>query len=1241
MTTVRHVIARRRASWFAVAIATAVIAIPAPATADVTDAAICPRSPPVCTASRTNCCTRDFPATTSAKAILIPIDRCHQPGSSSNGPNSTNGSSPSWCFNSPSSNANSMDYSYGLVYRLMQQGINVYWVVNPTKAPTTVAPYSGGDIETTLDIDLWVLGSGANPPPPGTSLSTLSGTSPIQKLKDDGTTAHNLVVDSTWGSSGSYQKNEFPVRGGAFLIAPADVPAFKTAWAKRPTGRTGCGATASANCYDFTNVQLYQIDASAHVAWQDFTQSKVNGEYVRYDNQLPVAMKIDYPPPRVAEIGSQGLANWLSSANLNDLAAAGCENGQSFSPSDAVGCSVSESDVLSDKLITAGFTWAWVNINSTSCTTVGKLRTFLTAIKDTYTAGNVMLSNNAIAMAEGCTTDTGGKGLLGGSAGLAYSNSSMNESASAPIIVHYPSHLFAQFGDLPLNFASGTVTYWSRVNATTGANLYDPAFSATPSFLHRLMTQEGPASSGNPLCTNHNDLGTVGATSPATCNDAASGAVGAGGTTADVNDLFAYGRYMNQRANGILYYSPGNNVDQNPQQAQLRMILSALVATPPLTVYEVITRAEITRAAPVPATINGTKALVQGSYEYSYITLYGKDYAVPRAIPGLFTHDDIGIFTFPVQRGHMRAIATSAFDASATSLNKQTALFDAASAIPTATFTGCTTLFRGACRTLFTSNRTGVAPANVMIDESHVSTTIYKTDGTASTLGAVLAPSLIGDTSQSALVADQKVLIDRILAGYDINGDGSLYISALGGVDRSTVAVIGPGIVPGRPTVAYFGASDGMLHAVCANTVAPCDVLGRELWAYIPRVNLPNLRYNNARVDGSPRVIDMYGDWTNTGNKTWKTVLTFHTGGGEPGSVIDAGPAVYALDITDPTAPAVLWEYATPTTRGSYELGVGLTLAAGAVTIQGADANVVIAATNNGGTGGNGIVVTALQAETGTPLWQFASPYPAVRVPGNVALPSTGVPGGAVSVDKTKGGNGYMTDLVVADLYGSLWLLDPVTGASRYTSSGTYYRNGQIATGSPLFRFSTDYHPIGGKPAIYRLDTAYYAAFTDGGYVDVSGNTGWGTNTTQHYAVAVSLDAASNQVPLDENKGAPNVPVKIALGSGERGYSQVTVVGSQLFFTTDSATVNAAAYGTGALTGTGHAYSYDLASATSGTTLVLANGASSIASSGTNLYASSGSSHQQLSTPALSSIGAAVTATTYTNLVRQLWLRSQ
>src|SRR5439155_7610611 len=121
----------------------------------------------------------------------------------------------------------------------------------------------------------------------------------------------------------------------------------------------------------------------------------------------------------------------------------------------------------------------------------------------------------------------------------------------------------------------------------------------------------------------------------------------------------------------------------------------------------------------------------------------------------------------------------------------------------------------------------------------------------------------------------------------------------------------------------------------CASVVGVCDALGRELWAYVPRVNLPNLRYNLARVDGSPRVLDVYGDF-GTGTKSFRTVLVFQTGGGDP-SKTGATPAIYAMDVTDPSAPSVLWEYtiANADTRGTLALGVGLTVAAGDALING------------------------------------------------------------------------------------------------------------------------------------------------------------------------------------------------------------------------------------------------------------------------------------------------------------------
>src|SRR5262245_22606385 len=212
-----------------------------------------------------------------------------------------------------------------------------------------------------------------------------------------------------------------------------------------------------------------------------------------------------------------------------------------------------------------------------------------------------------------------------------------------------------------------------------------------------------------------------------------------------------------------------------------------------------------------------------------------------------------------------------------------TATVDAANTIPPVTDSGCATKFNSSCRTVFTTVAGGRLPDNV-----------YFTTGNVAQLGPVMASNLSS--------TEQQTLISRILAGTP-DGSGG-YLSKLGGVDRSTVAVIEESPIAGgaRPTMAYFGSTDGMLHAVCVTTGNGCDRAGRELWTYIPRKLLPNLRNNLARIDGSPRVLDAYADFYNTGTKVWKTVLIFQMGSGSMNK-LETTPAVYALDITKPNAP--------------------------------------------------------------------------------------------------------------------------------------------------------------------------------------------------------------------------------------------------------------------------------------------------------------------------------------------------
>lgn len=102
-----------------------------------------------------------------------------------------------------------------------------------------------------------------------------------------------------------------------------------------------------------------------------------------------------------------------------------------------------------------------------------------------------------------------------------------------------------------------------------------------------------------------------------------------------------------------------------------------------------------------------------------------------------------------------------------------------------------------------------------------------------------------------------------------------------------------------RPGTVYVGANDGMMHAFDASN-------GVERWAYVPTMVIPNMwaladknySTNHAYyVNGSPTISDIY-------DGSWKTILVAGLNGG--------GRGYYALDITDPTTPKLLWEF-TPT----------------------------------------------------------------------------------------------------------------------------------------------------------------------------------------------------------------------------------------------------------------------------------------------------------------------------------------
>lgn len=653
--------------------------------------------------------------------------------------------------------------------------------------------------------------------------------------------------------------------------------------------------------------------------------------------------------------------------------------------------------------------------------------------------------------------------------------------------------------------------------------------------------------------------------------------------------------------------------DEHTSVAGTKVMLETLLQLGISTLPPIVSTVEVSRNSPIAATIDGSPAIVQGTFEFitsSSTTITASTFSAD---------SDASTFRYPFTKGHLRARTTASITTTSSGFNTGTAVFDASGGIPDATYTGtgCSTYFTALCRTVFTTYVQGQKPDMHFLRQTEA---------------PVLGPMMGADLTSP----NQEVLIQRIIAGDDSLIPG-FFRPALGGVDRSTVAIIdtSPLVSSTRPMMAYFGADDGMMHAVCMSVAGACDIIGRELWAYLPRTLLSTVRYNTGHIDGSPHVIDSFGDFTGSGQRKWSTLMFFQTGTGDT-TGNDRKPAVYGIDISDPANPVVIFEYsmADVASRGSFELGVGLTLAAGRVQTGVTAKTMVFVQTNNGGTAGSGDVVIAINAETAQAEWKAGYAFsPTLRI-GGTSIPSlTGVPGGAVALDKT--GNGYVTDVVWGTLYGDVWRADPATGISK------------DGVGKPLFRWSTDNHPIGAKPAIYMKGATQYAVITTGGYVDTYPNdTNWSPVGTTNYVLAISMSTPIVDATINENKGTPDISFKYAFGANEKGIAQATVINGQVYVTTDTAdtndNTNPGAYGT---TGgaTGHVYNINIngASPVLGTTVVVEGGATSVINSGLGVYSGSSDQQSRLATNAVNVVGQGVDTATTVGLKRKLWLRSQ
>ncbi len=1150
---------------------------------ELTDFATCPKTLVDCDASTTSCCKRPFGSFNGRLPLLIPTDRCHQPITDIGDKYSIPAiDAPKWCSNPGLADPDlvlpdgtilpgtGMIEAFGLVYRAMQAGIPVYWAVSPTKDPQSLSEDQSNLAAQTYsnrDVDFWILSpddADGAPPAIGDALTTCGAgcRSPIVRLNSDLTAAE------------TYDMEEFPLRGGAFIIAAADRDEFDALF----TSTGDYSGNAGSFYYDFSSIDIYEVQDGAVFMYQDF--QPLTGPYPTTLG-APIAVTMENPPPRLAVQEGGPAELWLARARLNQEAATGCEVGDAFSPSDAIYCNISNTAIENNQLRTGNFSWAWLHGPGLSCDAMDELDDFMTAEDGVKNGYHIMFMEKGLDISETCAT---GRFLGDPATGMGMETT----AGSAPYILRYPSNLIAQVGDVPAGFASGSPAKWNWLGSIKYQAIhYD--YSGTGSLV-RLVSEDAST-----LCTSPLNKSTV------SCDvfDAGGG---------DNIDFIAYVRHKSNPANGIAFYAAGNNVNPRSTTAHLRMTLNAFLALPTGLVDSTDDPdldddfLEVTRSAPVIVTVPDSRTLFQGTF--------GK-FDPPADEPPVTVYtgvDDASSFRFPHTPGHFRAFDIDAAGAEIGDVSDD-------GMIPAGDIAGCGANFSATCRTIFTNTDSGALPTRKFFVDSNAS-------------DAALQTALGGSLAFDA--ADTEALMGRILEGWPDDAGGVKPM--LGGVDRSTSAIIGTSpLAEGgstRPQIAYFGALDGGLHAVCTEAISPCSYAGQELWMYIPRTQLPKLRLNTQRVDGSPNVSDLFADFDGDGSREWRTILVFQTGSGTS-NVASVAPVVVAIDITNPGDPIILWDKETS--------GLGLTMSTGPVRVSGVQKSYTFAAVNRGAEPDSGLIMTAIDVETGLSVWTQSRTYSDDdRGDGNASVPTSAIPSGAAGVDID--GTGSIANVAVTTLFGDLWLLSAVDGTNDF---GT----------DPLFRFSSDFHPIGVPPVLYRRaeNGRIHAIVASGGYGDPF-ETAWSPDSVEQWAVGVWLESPVgliNEDPLTDF--GENRSFTLNLGAGNRVFAQPVVSGDNIFIVTDNTDINLDSFGFGGVD-TGSLVSYSLSGLGDGsatpttTTLASGGGGVDVTSAGEAIGGNSGGSTATITNAPsdFNSSGTTVEMSFFTTGTgRQVWLRLQ
>lgn len=289
----------------------------------------------------------------------------------------------------------------------------------------------------------------------------------------------------------------------------------------------------------------------------------------------------------------------------------------------------------------------------------------------------------------------------------------------------------------------------------------------------------------------------------------------------------------------------------------------------------------------------------------------------------------------------------------------------------------------------------------------------------------------------------------------------------------------------------YVAANDGMLHAFDATT-------GEERWAYVPPQQLGEMwrladnnyaTHHRYFLDGPLTVSDIYD------GSAWKTILV--------GAMGKGGRAIYALDITNPTAPKALWNFTND--------NLGYTYGTPIITKIGTTWTVLIGSGYNNVSPGDGKgYVFALNANTGALIKTLKTEV------GDTATPS-GLANLNIKVNEFQKDNTALS-IYGGDLLGNMWRFDPSAADQ--------------STGSKVIALGPD-QPITVAPEIGEVTTRTALFFGTGRYLGTDDLSTTGTQS--FYAIRDDGSTTVNVASLNKIT---------ATKSGSGSTEQITLTGN-------------------------------------------------------------------------------------------------